>query len=1646
MQDMKGFWNSKTDQEIKDTLRINELVFIGKFKKIYDSLSLFNNLRNIDYSPVLNLKSNIDDRNFVKCEILNRSTFPLIENVYYKISAKIISQKRRNTHNNEFLLEFDNECSYEEYVPNEKDFTNNIYNNHINTNNANSIGVLKAVKTITYQINKKNETFIYELLQNADDYPLENQKVEVDFFITDKYLLFTHSGSKFNFNNVYSLCAVNAEDKTDDFDKIGFKGIGFKSVFKANDLVYLSSGNYSFRFEKSFHNAEYPWQLMPIWTEVNDLELSLRNNTRFLNSNVAIALRPRDTSKTLYEYSETLELFSDDRILLFLKNIDKVNVFINKDKKIFCSKNNNKWWLRHFEVDIDEKITNFLNTQISEGNEEIPSKYLNLKKCKISFASLIFENKICELNDAKLFNYLPLSINLNLPFLINADFIPDGEREGLINNEWNQFLLETSGFKFVQFIRATLNNEKRNEEFKFSIFNLIPSFRANVEKLKNNEKWFNYFNSFKFGFETAIIGDKSIAFIPTLSGNLENLSNIIIDETGLSTFLDEEFFTLTELKGKLINNQLGSGIEKVKALLEEYNLTSNIYTINDLKLNLKKDVFQDWLKIPANNFKVIQHFHTNKYLEGLLETEEIILTANNKLAIASKVYNSVPDTVTFVEFEKINEELLNLLQINDISIELKLFNPVEFYNENIWSKHNDLNQQLSNEQDLLNFWNFIYDYWDEFEKEDKIKASLKLFYVLCKSLNSETLYRDVVSKVYIAADFNTENEIESVIVDIGIVEAKFISEKYISEQRPISKWYRIFKHAQVITDLQKVIEILLEHLSTFEENKHFEITKQIFKYWKVNQNKESQLSENQLNLIRNNLKIKGIDDKYYKVNSVIISDHYNLNRTISSILPIIELPNQISRDYGPYTNQIADWKHFFKLINCIELSEKQNVLNKKIDFFVENQDNFKENHFEILKSISDFFKTKKENGFEFPESLSSIKLLTDNEEWCLPSDIHFSSVYKPKLDLQKDDTVNNNLKFLSDRYIPNEIERLMLMEFGVQSDFVIYKTSQVILSNVKEKEYCEFITNDNKYVQDRNQLLTNWTYPYTIESRTYLSNHYKLNYSFLIETPLYYDKFIDFLIKRKNFEFIFDNTILSIWMNRVFPQKTNIYFLINNFPNLLTKANTREKPQNLFATRLLKYIEDESKTSCIDFSEIIINEDNLTLEEALGINQFLSQQHCINILSRKENRISIDEVVELKIIDLLKDYSPSEIEKTNIFLLNENLDWKSTNELFFSKEEKLVIESSQKLHEKFIPIANNFGVTELSSENLNLKTIPEEIKSNNDIIDFFDSKAKFIAFKIDYENYQAIEEQIKELLINYSFYEASSIVKVFPEENPIYVSNQYVLYQEQDKIFYIDNWKTNKEIIDFLFSLFSNDRLDRKWFENLINRWSDSKIIEKLNEDIAITPIEWSENLEKNISIQAPNQNENETLNTGIEEIKVIRTIEDLIPDITKEDEAYIRGIISFNYDSEGQMDANTTAKIKALVAVKHQYNTLAISDEGRYLKAGSDEIIVRSAQNGLLYLDIYHWGRLKESNVRLAVYTNSQIEIYNSQEELYKFTKPQNKFGIIRLPDEYTIEDYNSLDNITDKGKWHYVFIVNENTNAAKNYKEAMNLEDYNF
>ena len=75
-------------------------------------------------------------------------------------------------------------------------------------------------------------------------------------------------------------------------EKIGFKGIGFKSVFKDCNFVFINSGGFSFRFDNSKFLTPKPYQIIPIWTETIEVDKEIVETIIFKNSTVSIALKP----------------------------------------------------------------------------------------------------------------------------------------------------------------------------------------------------------------------------------------------------------------------------------------------------------------------------------------------------------------------------------------------------------------------------------------------------------------------------------------------------------------------------------------------------------------------------------------------------------------------------------------------------------------------------------------------------------------------------------------------------------------------------------------------------------------------------------------------------------------------------------------------------------------------------------------------------------------------------------------------------------------------------------------------------------------------------------------------------------------------------------------------------------------------------------------------------------------------------------------------------------------------------------------------------------------------------------------------------------------------------------------------------------
>ena len=89
---------------------------------------------------------------------------------------------------------------------------------------------------------------IFELLQNADDEAEDDGKVLIIF--DGKTLSVSNTGRPFTFEGVKSLLYPNASPKKKNAEKIGCKGLGFRSILTWANKVIVASKDFSIEFSQ----------------------------------------------------------------------------------------------------------------------------------------------------------------------------------------------------------------------------------------------------------------------------------------------------------------------------------------------------------------------------------------------------------------------------------------------------------------------------------------------------------------------------------------------------------------------------------------------------------------------------------------------------------------------------------------------------------------------------------------------------------------------------------------------------------------------------------------------------------------------------------------------------------------------------------------------------------------------------------------------------------------------------------------------------------------------------------------------------------------------------------------------------------------------------------------------------------------------------------------------------------------------------------------------------------------------------------------------------------------------------------------------------------------------------------------------------
>ena len=673
----------------------------------------------------------------------------------------------------------------------------------LNTNPDVATTVEQGLMQLSSGIYTEEERFIFELLQNAvDSYDeMTNDTLTIKIMIEGDYLVFMHNGASFSPRDIEGICDIGNGNKAKDTKKIGYKGIGFKSVFMRSTCVTIKTGEYCFMFDKQYWEGfwernwkkEYgiksdekvylmPWQIIPI--EANE-PISLDTS----NYNVITYIKITNTSSL---EKKIVKLLSNSQFLLFLrcKNIQMTfvsnNVFLaNVNKKcndniVILSSNGKEdsRWLTYTNPEVE--VPKELNSDI-KADINTPQKLKNAKTFDLSFAIQIDNNskiKSLDKDDAVIYTYLPTSFkfgNEGFPFLVNANFITDAGRQQLHkDSEWNKLIFSKIPSEYLNWMKeisSTFSN----------YYEVLP------------KKSYGSNNALEETFATEMVkAINDIAFIPRANNAKSKVlaSSAVMDKMGMSEAISKKLLTThinrtynKDFSEKDFINPVWKGFK----LLEDYGVF--IFDKQKLKALFEDEKAFDNIE-PCIDVKLID-FLFEYYLQNRSEQEELITVLQDTRFLLDEEGNlSCPHDLFFPsQYKERNELAEDAIFLHNIVNEHLESNKQEF---------NWVSQLGVEELSDITFIQNVICKSDYITKENSIEVTRFLFesslnHNIFDEIDDCYLSRlqfltkqgnlEYASDLYLGSKYKPEVDIEPYF-DEDI----FVSEDYCEDEDNISEW------------------------------------------------------------------------------------------------------------------------------------------------------------------------------------------------------------------------------------------------------------------------------------------------------------------------------------------------------------------------------------------------------------------------------------------------------------------------------------------------------------------------------------------------------------------------------------------------------------------------------------------------------------------------------------------------------------------------------------------------------------------------------------------------------------------------------------------------------------------------------------------
>lgn len=456
--------------------------------------------------------------------------------------------------------------------------------------------------------------YALELIQNAED----ESSSSVTFIFDHDHAVVVNDGRPFDEKDVWRICSVRPGEKK---RKIGFFGIGFKSVFNITENPQIISNGFNFEIE----NYIYP----------KAMSTTLGNLRNYYSpERGTIFVLPYSTSTTAQELIENFNMV-DDKILLFLENLKELKFVDNINTSSWVIKknlqNNSTLSLLNTRTGQETGWKVFHHVLRVENQEIVPEGKEGIEETRITIAFPL-DNATREVikKTGVVYCYLPTKKRTDLSFLIQADFLPTIGRENIAEHQWNLWLTKELGVLAAE----AIDKIKEDEQASVSLYDFIPLSAEVADPLIRH-----LFESF-----LAVIRERPVA--KTTKGwakpvncviPVDNRLRNILLETDLKLLFGEEVFYIEpnlSQRAQEVLLELGARPVGPKEVIDLLKIENEVAKkTKEWFLNLYEyltTVFDTTRKSFYGDFPWDWDEDT-KVLFGELENAKFVLTDDNKL-------------------------------------------------------------------------------------------------------------------------------------------------------------------------------------------------------------------------------------------------------------------------------------------------------------------------------------------------------------------------------------------------------------------------------------------------------------------------------------------------------------------------------------------------------------------------------------------------------------------------------------------------------------------------------------------------------------------------------------------------------------------------------------------------------------------------------------------------------------------------------------------------------------------------------------------------------------------------------------------------------------------------------------------------------